>query len=144
MPAEEFNNEVLGVLGEAQLRWPQVKIHQMTRLSNHVTAVQSVEGPFAANAYAKWASYVFGEVAKVAQVAQAIHGLDGEIWESRRCAAIAGAPRCGGGPARTMIISPLLTQADHRAQAAELAPTTRARRDRRGRRRALRARLSAA
>jgi hypothetical protein len=81
VPTEEFNNELLGVLGDAQLRWPQVKIHQMTWLSNHTTKTLSVDGPHAANALAEWSSYVFGETAKVAQ---AIHGLKGEIWESTR------------------------------------------------------------
>jgi hypothetical protein len=53
----------------------------MNWLSNHTHWQLSVEGPNAANTLAKWTNYVFGESAKVAQ---AIHGLRGEIWESKR------------------------------------------------------------
>ena len=81
VPTEELEDELLGVHGDAQLRWPQVKIHLMTWLSNHTTKIISVDGPHAANTLAAWASYVFGEAAKVAK---AIHGLKGEVWESKR------------------------------------------------------------
>ena len=81
VPTPELNAELIGVIGEAQSRWPQVKVHQMVWLSNHVTGQLSVEAPYAANAMGAWASYVFGEAAKVAK---AIHGLEGEIWEKKR------------------------------------------------------------
>ena len=81
VPTPELLSELIGVVGEAQLRWPQVLIHNMFWLSNHTHWQLSVVGSNAMNTLSKWTNYVFGESAKVAQ---AIHGLRGEIWESTR------------------------------------------------------------
>ena len=81
VPTHALVDELTGVVGEAQRRWPQVLIHNMFWLSNHTHMQLSVVGGHAMNTLSKWTNYVFGESAKVAQ---AIHGLRGEIWESKR------------------------------------------------------------
>lgn len=82
VPVAALNAELKGVIGEAQVRWPQVKVHQWCWLSTHFHALISATGLHATNAVAAWENFVFGESAKVAQ---AIHGLRGEIWERKRC-----------------------------------------------------------
>lgn len=82
MPSPALNAELVGVLGEAQQRWPQVAVHQWCWLSTHFHAQISATGPHAPNAVVAWENFVLGESAKVAQ---AINGLAGEIWEKKRC-----------------------------------------------------------
>lgn len=82
VPSPALNAELAGVIGEAQKRWPQVRVHQWQWLSTHFHALISATGPHAANAVVDWENFIFGESAKVAQ---AINGLTGEIWEKKRC-----------------------------------------------------------
>lgn len=80
-PTRRLVAALIGVVAEAQRRWPQIRLHQIVFKSNHVHLMLSVDGPAGANALGQWTCYLFGQSAKVAK---AVHGLKGEIWESKR------------------------------------------------------------
>ncbi|MGK0361511.1 MAG: hypothetical protein ACI9U2_003829, partial [Bradymonadia bacterium] len=82
VPEDQLKREWVGILRDASDRYPGVGLHQIALLSNHVTGMLSVSGPNPVNQLGLWEAYVFGQTALVSQ---AVHGLKGEIWESRRC-----------------------------------------------------------
>ena len=82
VPKDQLKQEWVGILRDACDRYPNVELHQVVLLSNHVTARLSVRGPMPINQLGLWEAYVFGQSARVSQ---AVHGQRGEIWESRRC-----------------------------------------------------------
>ena len=82
VPEDQLTQEWGGILDDAHKRYPGVQLHQSVLLSNHVTGMLSVRGPNPVNQLSLWQAYVFGQTALVSQ---AVHGLTGEVWESRRC-----------------------------------------------------------
>ena len=80
VPSPALGRELRGVIGEAQRRFPKVKVHAWCWLSTHFHALLSAVGPHAANAIARWLNYVMSQSARVAQ---AINGVRGRIWESK-------------------------------------------------------------
>jgi REP element-mobilizing transposase RayT len=80
-PSMPLRAELLGVLADAQARWPSVRIHQFVWLSTHVHMLVSVVGANPANTLSAWLNFVMGESAKVAK---ALHRLRGRVWESKR------------------------------------------------------------
>jgi hypothetical protein len=82
VPSTALKKELLGVLADAQSRWPTVRIHQFVWMSTHVHMLLSVAGAHPANALSGWLNFVMGESAKVAK---ALHRVHGRIWESKRC-----------------------------------------------------------
>ena len=82
VPDAQLEKAWIGILRDACDRYPAVRLHQIALLSNHVTGILSVTGLNPVNQLGLWEAYVFGQTALVSQ---AVHGLKGEIWESRRC-----------------------------------------------------------
>jgi hypothetical protein len=82
VPTSALRVELIGLLADAQARWPTVRIHQFVWMSTHVHMLLSVGGPHPANAMSDWLNFVMGESAKVAK---ALHRLRGPIWEHKRC-----------------------------------------------------------
>ena len=76
-PSPELKRELAGVIGEAQRRFPQVKVGQWHFLSTHFHALLWVVGPNAANIMAAWLNYVMSQSARVAQ---AINNVRGRVW----------------------------------------------------------------
>ena len=85
-PSVALTRELRGVIGEAQRRFPQVRVHTWYWLSTHFHCLISVDGPHGANAVAGWLNYVMSQSARVAQ---AINGVRGRIWERKPCRLIA-------------------------------------------------------
>ena len=81
-PSPELDQELKGVIGEANRRFPQVKVGQWCFLSTHFHCLLWVVGPNAANNMAAWLNYVMSQSARVAQ---AINTVRGRVWERKRC-----------------------------------------------------------
>jgi REP element-mobilizing transposase RayT len=82
VPSVALRKELLGVLADAQARWPTIRIHQFVWMSTHVHMLVSAVGANPANAMSSWLNFVMGESAKVAK---ALHRVRGRVWESKRC-----------------------------------------------------------
>lgn len=79
-PTVEVVNEWVGVLSVACERWPQVRVHQLCVLSNHVHMILSVTGSQPVNQWSRWSSFVF---ANTARISHRRHRLTGPIWARR-------------------------------------------------------------
>ena len=76
-PTPELNQEIIGILGEAQRRYPRVELHYIVTMSNHLHALGSVDD---ANLMGRWSSWVFAAIARAAQFH---HGFKGQVWARR-------------------------------------------------------------
>lgn len=88
VPRRQLVKEWIGLLAVALERWGDVKLHQICVLSNHVHILISVGGKRPANQLARWASFVFGNAARISHAVHGHRGVRGRIW-SKRYSAIA-------------------------------------------------------
>lgn len=76
-PKSELIQEIIGILAEAQRRYPGVDVHFIVTLSNHLHALVSADD---ANLMGRWSSWVFAAIARAAQFH---HGFKGQVWARR-------------------------------------------------------------
>lgn len=76
-PKPALIQEIAGIFGEAQRRYPGVALHYVVTLSNHLHALASADD---ANLMGRWSSWVFAAIARAAQFH---HGFKGQVWARR-------------------------------------------------------------
>ena len=76
-PKPALVQEILGILGEAQRRYPGVAVYYVVTMSNHLHALAACDD---ANLMARWSSWVFAAIARAAQFH---HGFKGQVWARR-------------------------------------------------------------
>jgi hypothetical protein len=76
-PKPELVQEIIGIFGEAQRRYPGVAVHYIVTMSNHFHGLSTADD---ANVMGAWSSWVFAAIARAAQFH---HGFKGQVWARR-------------------------------------------------------------
>ena len=76
-PTPKLIEEIIGIFGKAQEKYPQVRLHYLVTMSNHLHALATCGD---ANILGRWQSWV---KAAIARAAQFHHGFRGPVWGRR-------------------------------------------------------------